>query len=122
MTEPEEDNKPAKETSKKPRDTYELKGLPILAYLVETGDFKWIPTCDACATKENSEKILEVLRKMPEDRRKVWAQRLDLEQAKITCPVIRRESDLCEEFDELCAAYKPPNRIKEKPEGGESQK
>lgn len=88
--------------------TYELKGIPINAYLIETGEFRWTPTSQACSDKENAKKILEVLKKMPEDRRAVWASRLDKEQAKITCPIIRKEADLCKEFDEFCDAYKRP--------------
>jgi len=99
---------------------YEVKGIPIHVYLIETGEFRWIPTFQACGDKENAKKILEVLKKMPEDRRAVWASRLDTEQAKMTCPVIRKEADLCKEFDEFCAAYNRP-KLKEtdKRKGGE---
>ena len=100
---------------------YEVKGIPIHVYLIETGEFRWIPTFQACGDKENAKKILEVLKKMPEDRRAVWASRLDTEQAKTTCPVIRNETDLCEEFDQFCAAYNKPNlkRPDTKAPGGE---
>ena len=84
---------------------YTVKGIPINAYLIETGEFRWTPTSQACGDKENARKILQVLKKMPEDRRKVWASRLDTEQAKMACPIIRKETDLCEEFDQFCAAY-----------------
>lgn len=97
---------------------YSVKGIPIHAYLIETGDFRWTPTSQACGDRENAKKTLEVLKKMPEDRRAVWGSRLDTEQAKILCPVITKEADLCKEFDEFCAAYSAPqverNRQKER--------
>jgi len=96
------------EEQTKHKRAYELKGIPINAYLIETGEFRWTPTSQACRDKENAKKILEVLKKMPEDRRAVWASRLDTEQAKATCPIIRKEADLCNEFDQLCDAYKKP--------------
>lgn len=96
------------EEQTKHKRAYELKGIPINAYLIETGEFRWTPTFQACRDKENAKKILQVLKKMPEDRRAVWASRLDTEQTKMTCPIIRKEADLCNEFDQLCDAYKRP--------------
>ena len=108
------------EEKTKHEPVYNVKGIPIHAYLIETGEFRWIPTVQACCDKENAKKILEVLKKMPEDRRAVWASRLDTEQAKTKCPIFREEADLCKEFDEFCAAY---NRSKlkraDKRKGGE---
>jgi len=93
---------------KKREPVYTVKGIPIQAYLIETGEFRWTPTSQACIDKENAKRILDVLKKMPEDRRTVWASRLDTDQAKMACPVIRTEADLCKEFDEFCAAYNRP--------------
>jgi len=93
---------------KKREPVYDVKGIPIHAYLIETGEFRWIPTSEACGNRENANKILKVLRKMPEDRRSVWVSRLDAEQTKKMCPVIHEEADLCKEFDELYAAYSKP--------------
>jgi len=89
----------------------------------DTGEFRWIPAFEACGDKEKAKRIVEVLKKIPADRRAVWAQRLDLEEAKITCPVISKEVDLCKDFDDLCAAYSKPvgTRPNEKHEGGESR-
>lgn len=105
---------------KKQEPVYTVKGIPIHAYLIETGEFRWTPTSKACGDKQNAKRILEVLKKMPEDRRAVWASRLDTEQTKTRCPIIRKEADLCKEFDEFCAAY---NRTKlkktDKRKGGE---
>jgi len=99
---------------------YEVKGIPIHAYLIDTGEFRWIPTFQACGDRENAKKILEVLKKMPEDRRRVWASRLDMEQTETICPVIRKEADLSKEFDEFCAAYsKPKLKRTDKRKGGE---
>lgn len=108
------------EEKTKQEPVYKVKGIPIHAYLIETGEFRWIPTFQACGDRENAKKTLEVLKKMPEDRRAVWASRLDKKQAKMTCPVIRKEADLCKEFDEFCAAYSrsKPERA-EKMKGGE---
>ena len=107
------------ETKQEP--VYKMNGIPIHVYLIETGEFRWIPTVQACNNKENAKRILEVLKKMPEDRRAVWASRIDAEQTKMTCPVIRKEADLCKEFDQLCAAYNKPKlkKLTEPREGGE---
>jgi len=47
-----------------------------------------------------------------------------LDEAKVTCPVIRKEVDLCKEFDQLCAAYSKPATNKKSDEntkeGGDS--
>lgn len=93
------------EHTKKSEKVYEMRGVPIHAYLAENGEFKWIPTVQACGDDESVREILEVLRKMPEERRAVWASRLDVEQAKITCPIIKEKPELCREFDEFCAVY-----------------
>lgn len=87
---------------------FEIKGIPIDAYLTETGDFRWIPASEGCDCVEKTERILEVLKNMPEDRRNVWASRLDLKETKLTCPKINEKADLCKEFDEICAVYSKP--------------
>lgn len=108
------------EEKTKQEPVYNVKGIPIHAYLIETGEFRWIPAVQACGNKENTKRILEVLKKMPEDRRAVWASRLDIEQTKMKCPIISKEADLRKEFNEFCAAY---NRSKlkrtDKTKGGE---
>lgn len=91
---------------------YYMKGIPIHAYLSENGEFKWIPNATACNNKENTQNILEVLNKMPEDRRKVWASRLDKQQTMTTCPIIQNEPDLRKEFDEISTAYNKPKTEK----------
>lgn len=93
------------EEKTKREQVYEVKGIPIHAYLIETGEFRWTPASEACGDRQNAKKILEVLKKMPEDRRAVWASRLDSEHAKARCPVIRDDPGLCQEFDAFCAAY-----------------
>jgi hypothetical protein len=78
------------------------------------------------ATKRMPKAFWEVLQKMPEDTRAAWASRLDTEQAKMACPVIGSEADLCKEFDEFCAAYdknrRKPKQIVQQRDGGESTK
>jgi len=96
------------EEKTKHEPAYKMKGIPINAYLIETGEFRWIPTAQACGDKENTKRILEVLKKMPEDRRAVWGSRLDIKQTKMKCPIIPKEADLCKEFDEFCAVYNRP--------------
>ena len=93
-----------KEKSKR-EGVYTVKGVPINVYLSETGDFRWIPTSPACSDSKHAKEFLEVLRKMPADRRAVWAARLDAEQAKIACPIISEDVDLCKAFDQLCTAH-----------------
>jgi len=125
MSESEEKTNEGKKTpeeSKKPTErVYELKGIPGHFYLTETGEFKWIPAFEACSDREKAKRILEVLREMPADRRAVWAQRLDFEEAKITCPLIRKEVDLSKGFDDLFTTYAKPvvTRPDEKRKGGE---
>ena len=104
----------------KQEHVYEVKGFPVHAYLIETGEFRWIPTSQNCGDKHHAKKILEVLKKMPEDRRAVWTSRLDTEQTETTCPIIRKETDLCREFDELCAAYNKP-KLKKPNQKNESE-
>jgi hypothetical protein len=48
---------------------------------------------------------MDVVRKMPRDRRDVWGTRLDREETIARCPVIRSKIELSKEFDEFCAAY-----------------
>jgi len=126
MSESEEkgkqEEKPAEQNEKPKEQVYVMKGIPVRAYLTETGEFRWIPAFEACGDREKAKRIVEVLKKIPADRRAVWAHRLDLEEAKITCPVIRKEADLCKDFDDLCAAYSKPvgTRPDEKENGGES--
>ena len=57
------------EEKTKNEQAYYMKGIPIHAYLSENGEFRWIPAAVACSNKENTKDILEVLKKMPEDRR-----------------------------------------------------
>jgi hypothetical protein len=94
----------AEEKTKK-EQAYFMKGIPIHAYLSENGEFRWVPATIACDSKENTKDILEVLKKMPEDRRAVWASRLDRDQTKTSCPILRDNTDICQEFDEFCTAY-----------------
>jgi len=107
----------SEQTEKRSEHVYTMKGIPVNVYLSETGEFRWIPASPACEDKEKAKEILEVLKKMPEDRRAVWASRLDTAQIETTCPIIRKEADLCNEFDEFCAAYnKPKPKITEQKE------
>jgi hypothetical protein len=107
---------------KKPKTQppYHMKGIPINAYLSENGEFKWIPHPKACTNKENTKNIIEVFRKMPIDRRNVWASRLDKEQTFTTCPIIQNEPDLHKEFDEIAPALNKPKPEKTE-KGGEAQ-
>jgi hypothetical protein len=84
---------------------YIMKGLPLLGFLTETGDFRWIPHKDACNSSERARETLEVLKKMPIDRRNVWGTRLDFDKTIATCPIIRQDQDLSKEFDDFCLAY-----------------
>lgn len=119
---PQKVKKTGNKQNDKPKSSYHIKGIPLHAYLTETGDFKWIPTSQACVDKENAKTILDVLRKMPEDRRQVWASRLDVNEVRATCPIIKNQPDLCEQFDNLCNAYNPSKlrTAKEKKGGGKT--
>jgi hypothetical protein len=106
------------EEKTKDQQAYYMKGIPIHAYLSENGEFRWVPATVACSSKENTKDILEVLKKMPEDRRIVWTSRLDRDQTKTSCPILRDNTDICQEFDEFCAAYdKPIRKNQEKTKG-----
>ena len=105
----------------KQEPVYRVKGIPANVYLIENGEFRWIPASSACGDKEKAKEILQVLGKMPEDRRVIWVSRLDQDQAKMTCPVFQKEADLCKEFDEFCTAYSKVRSEKaDKGKGGES--
>jgi hypothetical protein len=93
------------EEKRKPEQTFTIKGIPILAYLTETGDFRWIPTPQACNNSEQTRQILAVLNDMPEDRKVVWASRLDIAQTKTNCPIINKEDEIRKEFDALSSTY-----------------
>lgn len=90
---------------------YKMKGIPVHAFLIETGEFNWIPVQQTCSNSEKAKEILEVLKKMPEDRRAVWATRLDIKQTREICPIIKNEENLSKEFDEFCSTY---NKLKTK--------
>jgi hypothetical protein len=119
--------------SKKPKESegsetmesfYRIKGIPINVYLDETGEFRWVPT--SCTDEKTVKKALEVLRKMPDDRRDVWGARLDREDTMARCPIIKNEPELSKEFNEFCAAHEKnrrnPKRINQQQEGGENNK
>jgi hypothetical protein len=112
-----------KDNTKK-ESAYRVEGISIQAYLDEAGEFRWIPASQACSDKDNAKKILEVLRKMPEDRCAVWVKRFDTDQAKATCPIIHNEPDLCKEFDEFFERTYDTSKLRRaKPTiGGDSKK
>lgn len=56
---------------KKQEPPYTLKGIPTNSFVIQTGDFGWIPHASACNDKEHALAILEVLGKMPKDKRLV---------------------------------------------------
>ena len=91
--------------NKQKESAYVMKGLPLLGFLTETGDFRWVPHRDACNSSERARETLEVLKKMPLDRRNVWGTRLDVDKTIATCPIIRQDQDLSKEFDEFCEVY-----------------
>lgn len=104
----------------KQESVYTVKGVPVKVFLTETGDFRWVPAFSACGDVERAKVFLDVLQKMPPDRRAVWATRLDTEQALNTCPVVRDDVDLHKAFDQLCAAYnKSKLKAAEETAGGE---
>lgn len=116
-------SEPAKD-SKTKESVYRMKGIPINAYLDETGEFRWVPT--ACSDEESVRMTLGVLKEMPDDRRDVWATRLDREDTIARCPVIKNEPELSKEFDEFCVAYdknrRKPKQTAQQQEGGENTK
>jgi len=87
-----EEKKKADGQNEKLTEIYEMEGIAGHFYLTENGEFKWIPSSKACGCIEDTKRILEVLKMMPSDRRAVWTQRLDLEEAKTTCPVMCKEA------------------------------
>lgn len=93
------------EEQRRPRQSFTIRGIETLVYLTETGDFRWIPASEACKNSERTRRILEVLDSMPEDRREVWASRLDVAQTKANCPIINQEDEIRREFDALGAVY-----------------
>ena len=93
------------ESSKNKRKVYRMKGMPLNVDIDETGEFRCVPDPSACEGKEGAKTILDVFRKMPQDRREVWVSRLDHEETFKRCPVIKKDPELSREFDELYAAY-----------------
>ena len=101
----------------KTKDTvYRVKGVPVNVYIDEAGEFRWVPA--ACADEESMRATLDVLKKMPDDRRDVWGTRLDPEDTITRCPVIKDKPELSQDFDKFCAAY---DKNKRKPKQTASQ-
>ena len=100
---------------KNPEHSYSMKGIPIHAYLTQNGEFNWIPTSQACTSKKQTREILRMLEGLPEDRRAVWASRLDINQTKTKCPIIHDDNDLRTEFDNFCSTYNSSKLRKTKP-------
>lgn len=84
---------------------YELNGVSILVYLLENGEFGWTPTTQACGDKESAKRFLAVLKKMPRDKREVWAKRLDIEQTITTCPLVNNDADVSKDFAQFCDTH-----------------
>ena len=104
----------------KDNSDYIIKGFSAKTYLSQTGDFRWTPTAPTCNNIEKAEEFLEVLQKMPTDRRNVWTARLDTQQTLKTCPIIRKNPKLHKNFDQLTAAYNDQNpKNSNKQSGGE---
>ena len=92
----------------KPKDElYKMKGIPVNAYLNETGEFKWIPT--ECNDENSIKEMIDVLTKMPEDRREVWGKRLDREITITRCPIIQNKPELSATIDKFLAAHDKKN-------------
>jgi hypothetical protein len=109
--------------NKQKESKYIMKGLPLHAFLTETGDFRWIPHSDACNSSERARETLQVLKKMPRDRRNVWGTRLDIDKTIAACPIIRQDQSISKEFDEFCEAYDTTNVKNAKPnKKGEAEK
>lgn len=85
--------------------SYKVEGISIHAYLDEAGEFRWVPASQACSDVDNARKTIDLLKKMPADRRVVWVKRLDTDQAKAKCPIMKNDARICGDLDELCATY-----------------
>lgn len=108
---------------KKQEPPYRMKGIPIHAFLTETGDFRWIPDASACSDKEHALEIPEVMVKMSEDKKRVWASRFDLEKAIAVCSIIKEDQDLSRAFAELFSPQDPSKpRNTKQAAGGEGPK
>ncbi len=103
------------------QSVYRMNGVPANVYVLENGEFGWIPSPEACATKETAQKLLEIFRKMPHDKSKVWRTRIDPETAIAACPVVHEDTDLSKQFEELFVPRKK-NELEsiENTKGGES--
>jgi hypothetical protein len=109
------------EENKGEEPVLKMKGVHASIYVLKIGEFAWVPSPEACATKKAAKELLEVFREMPEDKSKVWRTRIDLETAIATCPIIHEDTDLRKQFEELFVPRKK-NELDsfENPKGGES--
>jgi hypothetical protein len=103
-----------------------MKGMPLNVDIDEAGEFRCVPDSSACEDKEGARTILDIFRKMPEDRRAVWVSRLDHEETFKRCPVIKKDPVLSKEFDECYVAYgkskRRTNQTDQQQDGGEKGK
>lgn len=124
MSEPKDDEKTR--SSKNKAKVYRMKRMPLNVDIDEAGEFRCVPGSSACEDKEGARAILDVFRKMPEDRSGVWVPRLDPEETFKRCPIIKKDPELSKEFDELYAAHGKSKRgmrqTDQQQEGGEKGK
>jgi hypothetical protein len=92
---------------KEQKAPYTLKGIPTNNFLIQTGDFGWVPHASACGDKEHALEILEVLAKMPKDKERVWITRLDLEKTLAICPIIKEDQHLSQAYAEFFSPQDP---------------
>lgn len=108
---------------KKQEPPYTLKGIPIKAFVTETGDFRWIPDPSACGDKEHALEILEVLTRMSKDKGRVWITRFDGEKALAVCPIIKEDQHLSQTYAEFFSPQDPSKlRNTKQATGGEGPK
>lgn len=110
------------EPEKKPQEkVYEMKGVPVSAYLNETGEFLWVLASDACSDEDRVKKALTVLNKMPVDRLAIWVSRLDREETIARCPVIQNMPELSKTFDEFLVTHgRKRLKTSQEKDGGEN--
>jgi hypothetical protein len=85
---------------------FKRRRLPGQIDLDDSGEFAWVLSPEACGTEEEAKESLDILEKLPAERRSVLVKRLDRDGTLLQCPCIRNSPVLSKKLDDLVSAYR----------------
>ena len=95
------ESKSAPEPYRQPEFTAEVN-------INSNGDFRWVPTGDACELLEGLTRAIKTVQSMPREREFVWGKRFDLAATKERCPLLKSDPSVSAMVDKFAAAYQGP--------------